>query len=71
MILDIDQDKPAANTDLRPGDVIVKANMKAVKTVADLARIVREEGVKRGAILLQVNRRGDLIFRTVELGSAK
>ena len=48
-----------------------KANMKAVKTVADLARIVREEGVKRGAILLQVNRRGDLIFRTVELGSAK
>lgn len=71
MILDVDQDKPAANTDLRPGDVIVKANMKAVKTVADLARIVREEGVKRGAILLQINRRGDLVFRTVELGPAK
>ena len=67
MILDIDQDKPAANTDLRPGDVIVKANMKPVKTVQELSNIVKKEGVKRGAVLLQINRRGDLIFRTVEL----
>ncbi len=67
VILDIDQDKPAASTDLRPGDVIVKANMKPVKTVQELSRIVKQEGVKRGAVLLQINRRGDLIFRTVEL----
>ena len=71
MIVDIDPDKAAASSNLRPGDVIIKANMKPVKTVAELSRIVREEGVKRGAILLQINRRGDLAFSTVELGEAK
>ncbi|MDO5537674.1 MAG: PDZ domain-containing protein, partial [Desulfovibrionaceae bacterium] len=67
VILDIDADKPAAGADLRPGDIIIKANMKPVKTVAELARIVKEEGVKRGAVVLQINRRGDVFFRSVEI----
>ena len=41
--------------------------MKPVKTTADLAKVVKEEGVKRGAVLLQINRRGDQLFRTVSL----
>ncbi len=45
VIMDIDVDKPAAEADLRTGDVIVKANMKPVKSVGDLAKIDREEGV--------------------------
>ncbi len=68
MIVGIDAEKPAASSDLRMGDVIVKANMKPVKSVSDLSRIVKDEGLKRGSILLQINRRGDLVFRTVELG---
>ena len=71
MIVGIDEEKPAAGADLRAGDVIVKVNMKPVKTVSDLARIVRDEGMKRGSILLQINRRGDLVFRTVELDEEK
>ena len=66
-ILSVDKDKPAAAADLREGDIIVKANMKPVSTVADLTKQV-SECTKRGAILLQINRRGDLIFRTVKLG---
>lgn len=66
-ILSVDEDKPAAAADLREGDIIVKANMKPVSTVADLTKQV-SECAKRGAILLQINRRGDLIFRTVKLG---
>ena len=66
-VLDVEEDKPAAAADLREGDIIVKANMKPVRTVADLTKQV-SECTKRGAILLQINRRGDLIFRTVKLG---
>lgn len=71
LILGIDNDKPAASVDLRPGDVIIKANMKQVKTIADLGKIVKDEGVKRGAVVLQVNRRGDVFFRSVELTAQK
>lgn len=63
----IDEDKPAADADIRRGDVIVKANFKHVKSVEDLTRIVKEEGVKRGAVILQINRNGDLLSRTVPL----
>ena len=67
VIVRIEDGKPASNADLHEDDVILKANMKPVKSVADLARVVKEEGVKRGAVLLQINRRGDQLFRTVSL----
>ena len=68
LIVDVDQNKPAAEADLRPGDVILKANLKPVSSAQDLSRIVNDEGVKRGAVMLQISRRGDVYFRTVTLG---
>ncbi|MDR2056032.1 MAG: DegQ family serine endoprotease [Desulfovibrio sp.] len=67
MVVDIDPDKPAARVDIRPGDAILKVNLKSVNSAEELSRIVREEGVKRGAVLLQVARRDDVFFRTVPL----
>ncbi|MBQ1421034.1 MAG: DegQ family serine endoprotease [Desulfovibrio sp.] len=67
VVVAIEDGKPAASADLQVDDVILKANMKPVKTTADLAKVVKEEGVKRGAVLLQINRRGDQLFRTVSL----
>lgn len=67
LIVDVNPDKPAAEADLRPGDVILKANLKPVDSVEALSRIVKEEGVKRGAVMLQIERRGDVYFRTVPL----
>ena len=68
LIVDVAANKPAAEADLRPGDVILKANLKPVNTSAALSKIVNEEGAKRGAIMLQISRRGDVYFRTVPLG---
>ncbi|MDR2574021.1 MAG: DegQ family serine endoprotease [Desulfovibrio sp.] len=67
MVASIDPDKPAAQVDIRPGDVILKVNLKSVNSVEELSRIVKDEGVKRGAVLLQVARRDDIFFRTVPL----
>lgn len=67
LIVEVNQNKPAAEADLRPGDVILKANLKPVNSVEALSKIVEEEGVKRGAVMLQISRRGDISFRTVSL----
>ncbi|MEG6502250.1 MULTISPECIES: DegQ family serine endoprotease [unclassified Desulfovibrio] len=68
LIVDVTPGKPAAEADLRPGDIILKANLKPVNTSEALSKIVNEEGAKRGAIMLQISRRGDVYFRTVPLG---
>ncbi|MDR3319516.1 MAG: Do family serine endopeptidase [Desulfovibrio sp.] len=67
LIMDIEKEKPAVQVDIRPGDVILKVNLKSVNNVKELSRIVKEEGVKRGAVLLQMMRRGDTFFRTIPL----
>ena len=67
LIIDVNPDKPAAEADLRPGDVILKANLKPVRSAAELSKIVNDEGAARGAVMLQISRRGDVYFRTVSL----
>ncbi len=67
-IVSVTPDKPAAEADLRPGDIILKANQKPVNSASALSKIVEEEGSKRGAILLQISRRGETYFRTLTLG---
>lgn len=68
VIVDVNPDKPAAEADLRPGDVILKANLKPVHSAAELSKIVNDEGAARGAVMLQISRRGEVYFRTVSLG---
>ncbi|MDR2850552.1 MAG: DegQ family serine endoprotease [Desulfovibrio sp.] len=67
MVVEVTPDKPASEADIRPGDVILKANMKPVDSVESLSAIVKNEGVRRGAILLQIQRRGDVYLRSVPL----
>jgi serine protease Do len=59
--------KPAAENDIRQGDVILSANLKPVKNAQDLAKIVAEDARERGAVMLQINRRGQLSFRAVPI----
>ncbi len=68
LITDVEQGKPGAEAELRKGDIILTANLKPVRSAADLARIVDDEGKKRGAVMLQVQRRGQVFFRTLPLG---
>ena len=65
LVVDVDGGKPAGEADIRPGDVITKVNGKSVASAEDLSRIIKDEGVKRGAVMLQIMRRGDVFFRPV------
>lgn len=68
LITSVDPDKPAAEADLRQGDVILKANQEPVASIAELNRLVKEKGVERGAIMLQIMRNGETYLRAVPLG---
>ena len=71
LVLDVDSSKPAAEAGVRPGDVIIKANRQTVSSPEDLSKIVTGEGSKRGAVMLQINRRGENIFRAVPVTGGK
>jgi serine protease Do len=66
MVVSVTSGKPAAENDIRQGDVIVSANLKSVGTPRELAAIV-EESRERGAIMIQISRRGQISFRAVPL----
>lgn len=67
LIVDVEQDKPGAEADLRVGDIILKVNQQPVKSVAEFSRIVREMGAERSAILLQIMRGNDTFFTSIPL----
>ena len=58
---------PAAEAGVRTGDVIMSANLKPVTNADELLSIIRKEGKERGALMLQINRRGETFFITVSL----
>lgn len=66
IVTKVDQDKAAAEADIREGDVIITANMAPVNDVSTLAKIV-QEATPRGAVMLQIHRRGEVFFRPVPL----
>lgn len=68
LVVSVYPDKAAAEADLQPGDVILKANQIPVNSAADLSKIVKEVGLKRGAVMLQIQRRGETYFRAIPLG---
>ncbi len=55
---------PAAEAGLRRGDVIQEVNRRAVASVAEFERAIRQAG--RDAVLLLVNREGNTLFLVVE-----
>ena len=66
VIVKIAPGKTGAESGLRTGDVIISANTAPVDNAKTLAKIVA--GAKsRGAVLLQINRRGQIFFRAVPL----
>ena len=58
--------KSGAESGLQRGDVIVSANMVPVSSAGVLSEIVVAAKAK-GAVLLQLNRRGQIFFRAVPL----
>lgn len=67
MIVSVNPEKGGAEADLRAGDIILKANQTPVDTPAALSKIAREIGKDRGALMLQIQRRGDVFYRSVSI----
>jgi serine protease Do len=63
VVTDVDEDSPAAQAGLRPGDVVRQVDRKDVSSVADLQNAAR--GAKNGLLLL-VFRDGDQRFIVVK-----
>ena len=67
LVVDVNGDGPAAEAGIRTGDVILSANLQPVTNADQLVSIVKKEGKERGAVMLQINRRGETFFITVPL----
>ena len=63
----VDNDKSAAESDLRVGDVIIGANGEDVTDIEQLTKILEDQGRKRGAVMFYLVRQGQKIFRTVAI----
>lgn len=63
MIVAVDGQGPAAEKDVRPGDIIMEVNQDPVASPAEVAQEVEAaETAKRKSILMLLNRQGDLRF---------
>ncbi len=66
VVTEVEPGTPAAKAELRPGDVILKANGKTVQQVSDLESIV-QSAKQKGVVLLLIKRKGQNLFRTIPL----
>ncbi len=68
LVVEVAQGKPAAEAGIRQGDVILTANLIPVDEARELAKIIKDV-TARGAVMLQINRRGETSFVAVPLSS--
>lgn len=71
LIVNVASGSPAADAGLRSGDVILSANLTPVTSTDELASVLKKEGKERGAVMFQINRRGNVFFITVSLDKEK
>lgn len=65
LVVGVEPGKAASEAEIREGDILLSANLKPLRSAEELAKIVREDAQKRGAVMLQVQRRGQTFFRTL------
>jgi serine protease Do len=71
VITDVDPDSSAGEKDIRPGDVIMQVQNEAVQTPDDVDRLVAADAkAGRKAVLLLINRGGQLAYVALPLGDA-
>ena len=71
VVIAIDENGPAAEKDLQPGDVIVEVDQKAVKSpddVRDRVKAAQDNGYR--VVTLLINRKGDFQWVAVKIGKS-
>ncbi|MHC1788649.1 DegQ family serine endoprotease [Solidesulfovibrio sp.] len=71
LITEVVDGSEAEQADVRPGDVILEVNQRPVASPADFAKVVDEDGKKKGVVMLQIKRQSQTVFRTVPIGTSK
>jgi serine protease Do len=67
LVIDVESGSKAEEADIRPMDILLKANFKPLTSVQDLKDVIEKDGRKKGAILLLIKRKGQTIFRSISL----
>ena len=67
VITGVTQSSPAAEADIRTGDVILEANGEPVNAMEDLNQVLQGDAAEKGVIMFLIKRRGQNLFRTVPL----
>ncbi len=70
LVAEVAQGKPASQAGVRVGDIILTANMTPVNDAKVLAGIIQSV-TKRGAVMLQIQRKGKVHFVAVPLSPEK
>ncbi len=70
LVAELEPSSPADEAGVRAGDVILEANMKPVNAVGELEAVVKGDGKAKGVVMLLLNRRGENLFRTIEIAES-
>jgi len=65
LIAQVAEGSAAEEAEIRPGDVILEVNQRPVGSPSDFAETVKEEGAKKGVVMLLLKRNGQNLFRTI------
>jgi serine protease Do len=67
LVTAVDDASVSAESDIRPGDVILEVNQRQVNSVDEFRSIMSGEGKAKGVLLLLIQRSGQSVFRTITL----
>ncbi|HMB32050.1 MAG TPA: PDZ domain-containing protein, partial [Desulfohalobiaceae bacterium] len=67
LVVDVKEMSPAAEANMRRGDIVLEANGKSVNSVADIRKIIKDDSKGKGVVLLFIKRKSQTLFRTIPL----
>ncbi|HCR12851.1 MAG TPA: peptidase [Desulfovibrio sp.] len=71
LVTEVEDGSEAEQSDVRPGDVVLEVNQRAVNTPEEFKKVVAEDGKAKGVVMLQIKRQRQTVFRTVPLSDSK